>query len=181
MVGYSTMYFCGLLYVIPALIMYLAYSSTTDPPLQDLYYKTFLDNPIFKFLNYFMNINFVYGMCSFTIYNMEMLEKIKAVQTFLRDSEGNLRSFNVFMCRIVFLISVLIMSVFLTDLRLVYAFNGIFLNSFIGLIIPGLLGVTRNSEYRKKDSPGAIFSDWLCVGSGIASFLIYFIDLFSGS
>lgn len=119
-------------------------------------------------------------MSSFTIFNMEMLEKITAFQTFLRDENKNLRGWNVLLARIVFVSLVIFISIFLTDLRIVYAINGVFLNSFIGLIIPGMLGITRSSGFRCKDSLFIKVSDWICVVAGAFAFLIYFYDLFQG-
>ena len=179
-VGYSAMYFCAAIYVVPALLMYMAYEGNLDPKLQDLYYRTFIAKSFIKFLNDLMNINFLYGMTSFTIYNMEMLEKIKMFKPLIRDQEMNLRSFNVLMFRVVFVVGVLLISTFITDLRLVYAFNGVLLNSFIGLIIPGLMGVMRTEQNRSKDSFAAKCSDWLCLIAGALSLLLFFFDLAIG-
>jgi Transmembrane amino acid transporter protein len=179
-VGYSALYFCAAIYVVPALLMYLAYEGNQNPKLQDLYYRTFIAKTFIKFLNDLMNINFLYGMTSFTIYNMEMLEKIKIFKPLIRDQDMNLRSFNVLMFRVVFVIAVLVISTFITDLRLVYAFNGVLLNSFIGLIIPGLMGLMRSEKNRERDSIVAKSSDWFCLISGVLSLLLFFMDLAIG-
>ena len=173
-VGYSSLYFCGFLYFIPSLFIYLAY---TDSGINELYYKTFLHYLPIKILNYFMNLNFLYGMLSFTIYNMEFLEKIRSFKTILRDDRGELRSWNVLFCRLAFLSLVLTISYFLTDLRLVYAINGIFLNSFIGLIIPGYLGLTRIAKKRSTDTAYAKISDLMCIVCGLFTFVLFFVDL----
>lgn len=124
-----------------------------------------------------MNVNFLYNLTSFTIFNMEMLEKVKAVQGFLRDENQNLKGKNVLFCRIVFLLVVIIISSFLTDLRVVYAINGILLNSFIGLIIPGALGFSRIKLFRSQDSFLMKFSDLLCIATGLFALGAYFYDL----
>lgn len=178
-VGIKSLGFCGVLYVIPSLLIYLAYSPGNKAGLEisDLYYQTFLHfSIVFRILNYLMTINFVYGICSFTIYNMEMLEKIKAVQTFLRDSEGNLRSLNLLVYRILFIISSLLLASLLSDLRLVYAINGIFLNSIIGMIIPGLIGIFRG-ERRISDNFAVRIGDYVCVLAGVLCIVLFFVDL----
>ena len=124
-----------------------------------------------------MVFNFLYGMSSFTIFNMEMLEKIKAVQRFLRDEDQNLKRWNVLACRVTFLIIVVIISSFLTDLRIVYAINGIMLNSFIGLIIPGALAFLRPKILRDKDALWLKVSDIICIAAGLFALGSYFYDL----
>lgn len=177
MVGYSSMYFCGLLYVIPSLLMYAAYNNSG---LQDLYYKTFIQYSAIKVFNMLMNINFLFGLSSMNIYNMEMLEKVKCTSFLIRDSEGNLSKTRVINSRIFFTILVLFFSVFLTDLRIIYSINGVFLNSFIGLIIPGLLGLLRSNEFRAKDTIGEKFGDSMCLACGVLCFVFYFVDLWIG-
>lgn len=177
MVGYSSMYFCGLLYVIPSLLMYAAYNKTG---LEDLYYKTFIEYSAIKVFNVLMNINFLFGLSSMNIYNMEMLEKVKCTSFLIRDSEGNLSKTRVINSRIFFTIIVLFFSIFLTDLRIIYAINGVFLNSFIGLIIPGLLGLLRSNEFRAKDTIGERLGDTMCLTCGVLSFVFFFIDLWIG-
>ena len=143
--------------------------------MNQLYYKTFLSYGFIRFMNYLMNFNFVYGLCSFSIYNMEMLEKIRSIQSFVRDSNKNLKSMNILACRIIFVTGVVLLTIVVKDLRLVYAINGVFLNSFIGLIIPGVLGITRNEEIRNKDSRYNRIVDILCVAAGNLSLGLAFL------
>ena len=178
-VGVKSLLFCGLLYLIPSLLMYLAYSpgNLSDLVINELYYKTFLKVCLlFRLINFLMIFSFLHGVSMFTIYNIEMLEKIKAVQSILRDSEGNLLAFNVLTARIIFVALTLFLSKFVTDLRLVYAINGIFINSVIGMIIPGFLGIYRG-EQRRFDSMGVRISDYLCVVSGILCIVLYVTSL----
>lgn len=177
MVGYSSMYFCGLLYVIPSLLMYAAYNNNG---LDELYYKTFLQYSTIKVFNVLMNINFLFGLSSMNIYNMEMLEKVRCTSFLIRDSEGNLSKTKVINSRIFFTVLVLVISLFLTDLRIIYAINGVFLNSFIGLIIPGLLGLLRSNDFRAKDTIGEKFGDSICLICGVLSFVFFFVDLWIG-
>ena len=179
-VGISTLSFCAVLYTVPSLIVYLAYQDTSTPPLDELYYKTFLEHTIIKYMNYLMNLSFVYGICSFTIYNMEMLEKIRLFKNIVRDEEKNLRSFNVLLVRMAFVLLALVVSYFVTDLRLVFAINGTLLNSLIGLVIPGLMGIMRHTIYRRRDSLLVVFSDWVCLLSGVTTFVLFFVDLLPG-
>ncbi len=130
------------------------------------------------FLNYLMNINFLHGICLMTIYNTEMLEKIKSVQNFVRDKNRNLRSKNVLICRIMFISGVVVVSLFFTDLRLVYAFNGIFLNSVVGLIIPGILAISRKDHHKARDTEYDRIGDLACFAAGSLSILLGVIDLF---
>lgn len=174
MVGYTSMYFCGLLYIVPSLLMYLAYNKTG---LKDLYYQTFSEYGTIKVFNVLMNINFLFGLSSMNIYNMEMLEKVRCTSFLIRDSQGNLSSSKVITSRIVFTSIVLFFALFLTDLRIIYAINGVFLNSFIGLIIPGLLGLLRSSEYRSKDTITERFGDSACLVCGVLSLVFFFVDL----
>ena len=178
-VGYTSLYFCAVIYVVPALLMYLAYESEQNP-IPDLYFKKFITTGFIKFLNDLMNVNFLYGMTSFTIYNMEMLEKIKFFKPLIRDQDMNLRSLNVLMFRVVFVVGVLVISIFITDIRLVYAFNGVLLNSFIGLIIPGLMGLMRSEKNRSRDTFVDKSSDLFCLVAGALSLLLFFVDLAVG-
>ena len=128
-----------------------------------------------RILNYLMNFNFLHGFSAMTIYNMEMLEKIKAFQSFVRDSDKNLKSLNVLVCRILFVAIVIFLSIFIRDLRLVYAINGVFLNSFIGLIFPGIMGIIRDKKLRDKDSAFNSWSDKACIVAGLFSIVMNFM------
>lgn len=151
-----------------------------------LYYRIFLNDTlmgitIVKYLNFMMSFNFLYGITSFSIYNTEMLEKIKAMRDFVRDQDRNLKSTNVLFSRFVFIGVVVLLSLVVTDLRLVYAINGIFLNSFIGLIIPGFLAITRKSELRIMDSAFNMTGDWLCIISGVLALVLSAYDYLSST
>ena len=124
-----------------------------------------------------MNLSFLHGQVSFNIYNIEMLEKIRAFQGFIRDKNKNLKGFNVFLLRTIFMCLVAGISLFLNDLRVIYAINGIFLNSFIGLIIPGLLGLARAPLTRAKDSPLIVFADYTCIFAGVFALLGFFVSM----
>lgn len=174
-VGYGSLFFCGSLYVLPGLLIYLAYSNEVKD--KQLYYQLFLTHWPVKVLNVLMNINFLYGCYVFSTFNMEMLEKVKGVKDLLRDENNNLRTINVLIGRVVFLAVVVVVSIWITDLRLVYAVTGIFMNSFIGMIVPGFLGILRPREYRAKDRFSETIGDWLCVILGLTAILWYFLDL----
>ena len=179
-VGYSSLYFCALLYVVPSLLMYLGFEGSADPKLEDLYYRTFTAIAFMKLLNELMGANFLYGLTSMTIYNMEMLEKIRLLKPFIRDKDGGLRSANVLAVRVFFVALVVLLSHFVRDLRLVYSLTGVFLNSFIGLIIPGLIGVLRSAADRQKDALSMRLSDLLCLVAGSLAILLFFFDLAIG-
>lgn len=110
------------------------------------------------------------------IFNMEMLEKVKATQKYLRSENGELKRLNVLITRIVFSAIVVAISYFLTDLRIVYAVTGVLLNSFVGLIISAVLGRTRPAAYRAKDTTYTEIMDWLCITLGFSSLGLYFYD-----
>ena len=179
-VGYFSLYLCSLMYLVPGMLVYLALEGIPDPKLQELYYRTFISYRIVRVMSELMNVNFIYGMTSLTIYNMEMLEKIRLIKPLLRDKEDNLRSINVLVLRIVFVACVLVISIYVTDLRLVYALIGIFLNSFIGMIIPSSMGIWRDREFRRKDSILMKFNDWACLVAGLFAILLFFVDLLPG-
>lgn len=173
-IGYSSLYFCSVLYLFPGLLMYLAYGREIHDV--QLYYKIFTKYWPVKILNYLMNVNFLYGMCSLTMFNMEMLEKVKAVQVLLRDEQHNLRTVNVLICRFVFLGLVIFASLFIHDLRIVNAITGIFLNSFVGMIIPGILGFTRLAVNRKQDTTVTKLSDLSCIILGLGLVVVYILE-----
>lgn len=173
-VGYGSLYFCSTLYMIPAMLLYLAYGSEIADV--QLYYKIFTKYWPVKILNMLMNVNFLFGMCSLTMFNLEMLEKIRITQQFLRDENHNLRTWNVLICRFSFLALVIFLSFFIKDLRLVNALTGIFLNSFIGMIIPGFLGLARPRIHRKNDSFVTVVSDSSCIFFGIVSIALYIYE-----
>lgn len=176
-VGYGSLFFCGTLYILPGLLVYLAYAGEIQDT--QLYYQLFLVHWPVRFLNYLMNLNFLYGAYCMATFNMEMLEKVKGVKNLLRDEKNNLKTRNVVIGRVMFLAIVLIISIWITDLRLVYAITGIFMNSFVGMIIPGLLGVLRAVEFRRRDNIAIKLSDWSCIIFGLGSILLYFFDLSS--
>lgn len=173
MVSSASLVFCGILYTVPALFLVLGYNHD----LRSLYYQTFLEYLPIKILNHLMSLNFLYGIVMFCIFNMEMLEKIKAFQKLVRDDDGHLKTLNVAIARFIFMLVVVLLSLFAHRFTEVFALNGIFMCSIIGLIIPGILSRTRVEAFRYKDTIWVKLLDWACVVAGLATLVGYFFTL----
>ena len=65
-----------------------------------------------------------------------------------------------------------------TDLRLVYALSGVMINSFVGLIIPGLVSLLRPIEIRTPDESIAWkISDHIIILLGVITQVVYIASL----
>lgn len=172
MVSTGTLWGCGILYVVPSLILYLGYNED----LSNLYFKTFLAYKSIEIMNYLMSVTFLYGIVSFCTFNMEMLEKIKAFQNLMRDQEGNLHTLKVIFFRMVFISLVVGMSFFADNLTTVFAINGVFMCSLIGLVWPAMLAFSRKAEFRQTDSWLIRIMDVVCGLSGLLTLALYVIS-----
>ena len=129
-------------------------------------------------LNVMMNFNFVFMGVSITVFIIEMLEKTKATQALFRDKYQNLCARKVVFGRIVFIALMTMALMLVTDLRLVYALSGVMINSFVGLIIPGLVGLLRPIEIRTPDESIAWkISDHIIILLGVITQVVYIASL----
>ena len=129
-------------------------------------------------LNVMMNFNFVFMGVSITVFIIEMLEKTKATQALFRDKDQNLCARKVVFGRIVFIALMTMALMLVTDLRLVYALSGVMINSFVGLIIPGLVGLLRPIEIRTPDESIAWkISDHIIILLGVITQVVYIASL----
>ena len=125
-----------------------------------------------------MNFNFVFMGVSITVFIIEMLEKTKATQALFRDKDQNLCARKVVFGRIVFIALMTMALMLVTDLRLVYALSGVMINSFVGLIIPGLVGLLRPIEIRTPDESIAWkISDHIIILLGVITQVMYIASL----
>ena len=125
-----------------------------------------------------MNFNFVFMGVSITVFIIEMLEKTKATQALFRDKDQNLCARKVVFGRIVFIALMTMALMLVTDLRLVYALSGVMINSFVGLIIPGLVGLLRPIEIRTPDESIAWkISDHIIILLGVITQVVYIASL----
>lgn len=173
-VGYSSLAFCGMLFIIPSLTLHVTYGKQLENI--DLYYKLFSGNIFVKVLTVSMCSVFVYHIIVNCICSIELLEKLKFSQTLLRDSDQNLSSIRILACRLVFLFLSVAVAYFVTDMQLVLAFIGLFLNTIIGLMIPGFIGMFRPAAI-KRHGEGIFFrfADGLIFAIGIILILAYFV------
>lgn len=126
-----------------------------------------------------MNFNFVFMGVSITVFVINMLEKTKATQALFRDKDQNLSASKVVFGRIVFIALMTMALMLVTDLRLVYALSGVMINSFVGLIIPGLVGLLRPIEIRTPyESIAWKISDHIIILLGVITQVVYIASLF---
>jgi Transmembrane amino acid transporter protein len=169
-VGYVSQYFCAIVSAVAALIMYVAFY---ERGLQDLYFKTFFEHQAFKILYFFYPLILANNLLSCTIFEIEMLEKIKLFQKLLRNDARELSIGKIFLARITFFSLVAVVASFLSDLRKVYSISGIFLNSSIALIIPGYLSFKRPEQLRMKDSTVDKLVDAGMIFFGLLTIVLY--------
>ena len=169
-VGYASQYFCAVVSALAALIMYMAFYQRG---LQDLYFKTFFEHKVFKVLYFFYPLILANNLLSCTIFEIEMLEKIKMFQKMLRNEARELSRSKIFIARITFFSLIAVIASFLSDLRKVYSISGIFLNSSIALIIPGYLSFKRPQQLRMKDSTVNTWTHALAIFFGLLTIVLY--------
>jgi hypothetical protein len=169
-VGYYSQYFCAVVSAVAALIMYVAFY---ERGLKDLYFKTFFDHQVFKVLYFFYPIILANNLLSCTIFEIEMLEKIKLFQKLLRNEARELSRSKIFFARIIFFSLVAFIASYLSDMRKVYSISGIFLNSSIALVIPGYLSFKRPKKLRMKDSTVNTWTHALAIFFGLLTIVLY--------
>lgn len=173
-VGYTSLGLCALLFILPALLLHVTYGKELVGV--DLYYSLFKDNIAVKVLTWGMCIVFIYHIIVNAIYNVELLEKLALIQNLLRDKDHNLSSWRILLSREIFLAVCLITSYYLEDLRKVMAMVGLFLNTFIGMIIPGVIGCFRPRSIRStRLAAFYAIADCLLLMLGVAIVVLYFI------
>lgn len=172
-VGYSSLAFCSTLFILPSLLLHTTYGDKMKSV--DLYYKLFASNVIVRVLVACMSSVFLYHIVVNAICSVELLEKLKISQTLLRDSTHNLSSRRILGGRLIFLGLSVTTAYFVTDLKIVMAFVGIFLNTIIGLIIPGFIGICRPATIKHpRESCYFRFTDILILCLGLMLVVAYF-------
>ena len=171
--GYLALYLVGVQCIFPSLILYLAYQNRG---LQDFYFRTFLDSQIIKVLYCCFSLNMILGALKYSIFSIEMLEKLKYFQGWLRNDKHELSTGKVFSLRLTYLVLTMILAYFLSDIRKVYSITGIYFNSFIALIIPAGLSFIRPDYMKATDSKITKASDLLALSVGCFTIAIYVIQ-----
>ena len=171
--SYFALYSIGLLCIFPSLLLYLAFEHRG---LKDLYFKTFLDTPIIKFLYYSFSLNMILGATKNSIFSVEILEKLKFFDECLRNEQRELSTVKVFSMRIAYVLVTMGISSCFSDFRKVYSFAGIYTNSFIALIIPAGISFIRPSHIKQTDSNFTKISDVIAFSVGCFTIAIYIIQ-----
>ncbi len=155
-VGYLGQFLAGCLYSMPSLLVFLVASRHQA-------YGSKLQSMSFLVIK--------------TIFNVEMLEKIKLFQSWVRNERKELSSVKIYCVRIGFLCAVGLLASFLEDIRVVYSVTGIFINSVIALVVPGYCAIIRPQSLKMKDSLHDRFFDRLLPFLAIGVVSLYMVEL----
>lgn len=142
--------------------------------LPELYFRYFGDYLIMHIFIILFLANFLNNVTSMIMWDVEMLESVSWAKCILRGPKGNLQGWKIKLARMGLLVVTTIISDLFDDLALIYSLNGIFLSSFISLVVPGILGLIRKDYFRLSDSAFTVVKDWVCAITGIA-IMVHFI------
>ena len=162
----------ALLNIIPAVIMYMRFGLELQGV--QLYFKKYSNFNVIVFFDYLLNCSFLYTLPSKAYFSMELFEKTKLSRYILRDKDSNLIHWKVVCSRIFYFTCVALLTIPITDIQVVYAMTGVVVNSFLGLIIPGLLGILRPIDIRDPDESRITrVLDYCLIMLGMNAFLLY--------
>ena len=169
-IAYIGLYAAGVCCIIPSLLIYI---SMEGRGLKDIYFFTFKDKLIVAVVCVCFGVNMILGLAKYIILCLETIEKIKLAQRLMRNSRHELSTIRIFISRLVLLLIFGSISILISDVRKIYSYTGIFINSFIGLIIPASLAFIRPKSNRSSDSTVTRVSDIVSIGVGISTIVIY--------
>ena len=174
-VGYWSLYFSGCFYSIPSLLMYLvaALHQAYGSRLQSMSFLVIKDIPVVRLLSALFPIATIYGMIAMTIFNVEMLEKIKLFQSWVRNEQKELSSLKIYVVRVGFLCLVGLLASCFEDIRIVYSIAGIFINSVVALVVPGYCAFIRSPAMKARDSFHDRWLDKTLIYLGVGVILLY--------
>ena len=175
--GTNVLLLCALLYIIPSLLVYV---TKYKQGLNELYFNTYYDEhmPI-RVTYYSFSFLLLYNLCSFNIFQVEMLEKVKYAQNMLRNEKKELSAPKIIIVRVVLYLMVAFISSFVHDFIAIYSICGIICATTIGLILPGYLGLMRDRVMILKQTRMEYYLDLICLISGVVCIVLYFGELLS--
>ena len=169
-IGYGALFFCSLMMVLPSLLIFQAYEGKDLP---SIYFMLFQHNIVVKLLYFSMGTGLIYGLAIYTIFNVEMLEKIKLFQSWVRNEQKELSSLKIYVVRVGFLCLVGLLASCFEDIRIVYSIAGIFINSVIALVVPGYCAFIRSPAMKARDSFHDRWLDKTLIYLGVGVILLY--------
>ena len=138
-----------------------------------MYFFIFFDRKPLRIVYYLYCSQFICKLALYTIFNIEMLEKLKFFQSLLRNEHHELSSHKIFTARLLFFLLIALLSTFLSDIRKIYSVSGAVINSLICLVIPGWLGIRRDKGLKNRDSWISGVLDMAAFGVGIFTIVLY--------
>ena len=165
----------SLLYLIPGLLIYLRFGGNLV--YIPLYYKAYSDFSIIALFDCLLTVTLLHALLGTVCFSMELFERTTISRLLLRDASSNLSHSKIVACRLLLLTLVALATYLMTDIQLVYSMSGIVVNSILGLILPGLLGILRPVDIRDPNESRVVkYMDYGLVGLGVIAQIVYLVE-----